>query len=497
MRTMFAALALAHDQTVSTERLIDAMWGGSGGPNAAHALHVHATRLRKVLPTGMALSGEPGGYRLCLGEYVVDAERFAQLGAAGEAAFVAGDRDRETATRSLTEALDLWRGTPLTGVSDEPFGAEVRRWEEQRRLVEEELVEVGLAEDRHRELVPEVEALVEAAPLRERRWGQLMRVLYSSGRQADALARYDRVRALLADELGIDPGPELQDLQLRILRRDASIGPMESAPAPATRYATGASGRVAYQVVGGGPSTLVFLPGFSANLELRWEEPALARLFRQLAEFARVVILDRPGTGLSARAPGIPDLECQIDDVLAVIEAADVDSATVAGVYDGGAVALLCAAAHPRRFAQVVTYATFPAWSMLSDAGIRMLESMTDDVQGNDVARLVETLAPSRVGDDGFTAWLGRYLRMGSGVDGADTIVDQYRRIDIRDVLADVSVPVLALSRADDRVVPADCARHIASSVPHGRAEFFPGADSLIWAGDVDPIAAEIAEFLS
>jgi DNA-binding SARP family transcriptional activator len=142
-------------------------------------------------------------------------------------------RDRDGAADLLRQALALWRGPALAEVADEPFAhAEARRLEELRLAAVEERIDAELALGRQRELVPELESLVAANPLRERAAGQLMRALYASGRQADALAVYRDLRRHLVEELGIEPSPELQQLERAILQQDAAL-------APAPRFARG------------------------------------------------------------------------------------------------------------------------------------------------------------------------------------------------------------------------------------------------------------------
>jgi pimeloyl-ACP methyl ester carboxylesterase len=106
------------------------------------------------------------------------------------------------------------------------------------------------------------------------------------------------------------------------------------------------------------------------------------------------------------------------------------------------------------------------------------------------------TLAPGRAGDGPFTRWMGRYLRMATGIGGAAAMLDRFQEIDIRPVLPDVTVPVLTLHRAQDRLIPAGNATFLATHVRDGRAVILPGADSVLWAGDVDAVASEVERFL-
>jgi pimeloyl-ACP methyl ester carboxylesterase len=270
------------------------------------------------------------------------------------------------------------------------------------------------------------------------------------------------------------------------------------AEGPVTRFARGPAGRLAYQVLGDGPVTLVFVPGFGGNVEIRWEEPNLSRLYQRLARSTLLVLLDKRGTGLSDRDTGIPPTEEQVGDVLAVMDAVGTDRAALLGVMDGGAIALLTAAAHPKRVRAVVTYACFSAYELLGAGADALFESMRSQLENGLIfEEMLPVFAPSRVGDAAFTRWWGRYLRMAAGIGGAGALLDRFQELDIRDVLPEVTVPVLALHREHDRLVPARNAAYIAAHVRHGRSVILPGGDSVIWAGDVDAIASHVEQFLS
>ena len=397
-------------------------------------------------------------------------------------------------------ALALWRGPPLADVPWELFAdSDVRRWEELERATSEDLIDAELARGRHAAVVGDVEALVRDQPFRERRWGQLMIALYRSERQAEALDRFRQVRALLAEELGIEPSPYLRGLEARILRHDDSLGPdATGGQLPVTRYAPGPGGRLAYQVLGEGPMNLVFVPGFGGNVEIRWEEQNLSRLYRRLARSARLVLMDKRGTGLSDRDGGIPSVEEQVDDVLAVMDATGCEQAAILGVTDGGTIGLLVAATHPERVRAVVTYAAFSVFDLFGqEARVRFDQLRAQVERGLQVEAALPLLAPSHVGDDVFTRWIGRYVRMAAGVGGTAALLERFQQIDIRAVLARVDVPVLALHREHDRLIPASNAAYIATHVQNGRSVMLPGEDTVIWAGDVDEIATHVERFLA
>jgi len=227
-RALLAALVIDANQPVSQDRLIEALWGESAPARTASNLHVHVATLRKLFAGGDASIETTGrGYSLHIDPERVDAVRFERL--------LREARERPDAAGDLRAALALWRGPALAEVADEPFGqTAARRLEELRLTALEQRIDTDLALGRHRELVPELEGLVADHPLRERLAGQLMRALYASGRQAEALAVYRGLRRHLVDELGIEPSPELQELERSILQQDAGLTPT-ALPLPRAR----------------------------------------------------------------------------------------------------------------------------------------------------------------------------------------------------------------------------------------------------------------------
>src|SRR5262245_59868231 len=214
-------LLLQRGEVVSRDRLIDAIWGERPPATVANALQVQVHSLRKRLGQGR-ISTEGAGYRLVVEPGEVDLDRFERLVARGRSELASGDA--VAAVTTLRGALGLWRGPALADVAYEPFAqVEIARLEELRLVAVEERIEAGLALGRQHDLVPELEALVAAHPVRERLCGQLMLALYRSGRQAEALRVFRAARRAMREELGLEPGPELRDLQVAILRQDATL----------------------------------------------------------------------------------------------------------------------------------------------------------------------------------------------------------------------------------------------------------------------------------
>ncbi len=218
LRMLLSRLALDTGRAVPADLLIDGLWGAEPPADAPNALQSLVSRLRRVLrPSGAELESVNGGYRLAAPPEAVDAHRFEKLAAEGRRELAAG-RD-ETAAEALGQALALWRGPALADVLDAPFAAAPAALLDERRTeATEDWFEAGLRLGRHSEVLADLTAAAQAHPLRERLAGLRIRALCAAGRQADALAAYSAIRTTLADELGVDPSAELQDVHLRALR---------------------------------------------------------------------------------------------------------------------------------------------------------------------------------------------------------------------------------------------------------------------------------------
>ena len=229
-RALLALLLLHANTVVSRDRLVDAVWGTEPPRSAVSSLQVYVHGLRGVLGAER-IERHGTGYRLQLDPAELDLSRFERLVGAAADALAAGHA--ADAAEDLRRALALWRGAPLADLAGEPVqAAEAGQLEERRLRAIELLHDAELAVGRHDELVPELERLIAAEPYRERFRAQHALALYRSGRQVDALAACRAARELLVEELGVEPGPELQELERRILRHDAALTAPE-APAPA------------------------------------------------------------------------------------------------------------------------------------------------------------------------------------------------------------------------------------------------------------------------
>ena len=232
-RCLLALLLARGNQVISSERMAEALWPGQDHPeDAVRSVQTHLSRLRSALgPASERLLTRPGGYLLRVDRDELDARRFERL--LDQARGLAAEEPDKLAL--LDQALALWRGPPYGEFRDEEFAVgDAVRLEELRLVAIEERTDALLALGHHEEVVGELEALCGQHPLRERLRAQLMVALHRSGRQPEALRAFEAYRRVLAEELGLDPSPELRDLEARVLRHDPALAPRRASPALAT-----------------------------------------------------------------------------------------------------------------------------------------------------------------------------------------------------------------------------------------------------------------------
>lgn len=507
-RSLVAALALAGGATVSTDSLISALWGEEPPGAARKTLQTYVWNLRRALG-GDRIATEPVGYSLRISRDEVDVHRFRALVWEGDEALRAGrvDRARET----LGAAVGMWRGEPFSGVAGHTgLAADATRLEQEYLAAVETRIAADLAGGCHHDLVGELEALVREYPFRERLWGHLMVALYRSGRQADALAAYQRVREVLRDELGLEPGGELRRIEAAVLRHELgspaagtpTLGaPDESIRPSPVRYARAADGvTVAYQSAGTGPIEILAVPGYIHHLDIWWNAPTDG-LVHELAGMGRLTVFDKRGMGLSDR-PETVNVDAWTLDALGVLDAIRAERAVVLGVSAGALTAIQLAARHPERVSALVLFAGYarhlaaddypmghdPA---VVDAWARHVESKW----GTGVA--LSSAAPSLAHDPNVRAYWARYQRLSASPSAATRFLQATNEADVRHLLPQIKVPTLVVHAERDVMVPMALGRYIADHV--SGAEFL-ALDSdihLICVSDVlDQLAGAMTTFL-
>jgi DNA-binding SARP family transcriptional activator/pimeloyl-ACP methyl ester carboxylesterase len=512
-RGVLAMLLLNANRVVSADRLGRELWPGLGPDKAAANLQVRLTQLRGALRSaGEAdrLLTRPPGYVFAVAVTELDVLRFEQLAANGRAALASGDP--AAAARLLGDALALWRGPALADLGDLLFAVTERaRLEDARLDAVESRMDALLASGRHRETVTALDGLTAEHPLRERFWAQRLLALYRCGRQADALRAYQEVRAVLVGQLGIEPGPELRQLEGRILRQDSRLeyGDLERPVGddigrPVTRYVDSGGVHIAYQVLGTGQRDIVFVPGAMSHLDLLWEDPETAAFFRRLSTLGRLILFDKRDTGLSDRAPADSPLEERIDDVAAVMGAVSSSRAVLFGYSEGGPMSILFAAAHPERVTALILGAATARYPWAPDypcgqGSDEMFDALTEIAAHRwGQGATIEWFLPSRAGSPEARRLFARFERMAVSPSAFLRIVRMIRQIDVREVLPAIHVPTLVIQRLDDRMTPPCHGRYLASHIAGARYFEQPGDHALRFAGsgDSDELVDEIEDFL-
>ena len=271
---------------------------------------------------------------------------------------------------------------------------------------------------------------------------------------------------------------------------------------PKTQYALSGDVQIAYQVVGDGPIDCVYVPTWASHVEHLWEEPRVARFYERISHFARVILFDRRGSGLSDRPWEPPTLEEQMDDVLAVLDAAGSERAALFAQLEGGAMAVLFAATHPERTGALmlfsawarITYDEGYEWANKPEQRAALVDQIIREWGQGDTA---PPFAPSAADDPRFQAWYGKLQRLAATPMAAARMFRMVGRHDVRDVLSTIQVPTLVLNRADDRAVDPRHSRYLAEHIPGARHVELPGEDSLAVFGDTDAALEEMEEFLT
>ena len=269
---------------------------------------------------------------------------------------------------------------------------------------------------------------------------------------------------------------------------------------PPTMYARSHGINIAFQVFGAGPFDLILVPGWVSHLEHMWRHPFYAAYLQRLARFARLILFDKRGTGLSDRV-SVGSLEDRVDDIGAVMDALGIRRAAVYGVSEGGPLALLFAATHPDRVSALVVYGSFARRTVAPDYPIGVSpeawSQQTEFTERNWPVIDLERWAPSVAHDDEFREWLGEVRRYGASPGAARELMEVIGEIDVRSALPAIRVPTLVLHRAADATISTAMDRVIADGIPGATFVELPGADHLPWTGDTDALVGEIEHFLT
>jgi class 3 adenylate cyclase len=272
--------------------------------------------------------------------------------------------------------------------------------------------------------------------------------------------------------------------------------------APETRYARAGDVHIAYQVVGDGPVDVVYVPPQLQQLEHLWAEPRVAAFFDRLSRFARLILFDRRGTGLSDPIAARTTIEDTMEDLTAVLDAVGSERPALFAQAEGAPMAILYAATHPDRTRALVLYAGMarmtgaPGYEWPGTPAEREARIADIFAQWGDGGR-IELIAPSHVGDVALRRWFGKLERLSASPGALRLLFDIAGETDVRDVLPSIQVPTLLLHRRDDHVIDVRHSRHLAAHIPGARYVELEGIDNLVVVGDSERILAEIETFLT
>ena len=511
-RVVLASLGLA-DGPVHREVLADRLWGDRRPRAWSRDLSAVVSKLRAAMASvgydADTITSAVASYRLDLPDEAIDIPAARRAVIAAERALRDDDPDSAAA---LGRQAALTAGLPVLPDEDAGWLDAVRTELAALRLRALESVAVAdLALGRPVDAIVAAQEVIDADPYRESAFRSLLRALVAAGNRAEAVRAYERLRAALRDDLGLDPAPETQAVYLDVLRDG---GPARSGPAgdraaaterragPVVRYARSGRVSVAYQVVGSGPVDLVLVPGWVSNLEMSWQEPHLSAWLQRIAGFSRLLLFDKRGTGLSDPIPvdNPPALEERMDDVRAVMDDADSERAVVLGFSEGGTLAVTFAAAHPQRVAGLVLWG---AWSRQTRGPEWPYGWTTEESRRRLVGPLRRTgtisprwFAPTLAGDPDFDAWFARYARLSASPGMAIALLKANAAMDVRGTLQHVHVPTLVLHQRADTLVDVAQGRYLAEHIPGARLIELPGRDHWPWAMTNDGLD-EIERFVA
>ena len=499
-RRLLAALLVHAGRAVPVDELIDRVWLDEPPRTAAKTLQTHILNLRQRLGADRILT-HPSGYAVRVGVDEYDVPMFEAAVERGRTAVAEGDW--ETARICLRDALSLWRGEPF---ADLAIAVPLKsRLIELRGYAVVDLARAEISLEDTREAVSRLRSELVTFPLREELWATLMLALHRSGRSGEALEAFADARSILREELGADPGEELRAMHATLLAEEpgpatGTIGEAETEERSRVRYAASGGGLVSYQVLGDGDQVLLLIPDwFNAFTALR-DHPAPRQLIDRLASGRRVLLFDTIGMGRSdlLRGGEEPSIESWVRDALAVLDEVRVDRCSVLASSVGAAVAIRLAAENPRRIERLV----------LHNPVVRTSDTPLALVGYDEVLRLFQdkwatgaalpSAAPSRVNDDEFNAWFGRFMATSVSAERLPSLLTHL--VFELDVMADaprVRCPILITARRENVILGPDSIAILREHLPSAELRSLQGGDHLWFIDDPGDLAAAVEDFFA
>jgi class 3 adenylate cyclase/pimeloyl-ACP methyl ester carboxylesterase len=264
---------------------------------------------------------------------------------------------------------------------------------------------------------------------------------------------------------------------------------------PEIQYARRPDGlNIAYQVVGEEPIDLIMSPGFVSHLDLFWSDPGYVRLVERLSSFARLILYDKLGTGLSDPIPYLPAIEERVDDMRLLLDRAGSERAVIFGVSEGGPAAALFAAMYPERTRSLAIYGSFASIdSVAAEDGRHAMDEMLE--HWGDGGRIADFFVPSATPLQ--RRFMGTFARAAASPSMARAVIDVVFTIDVSDALPLIQAPTLVMHRDEDRAIPPSAGRELAAKISGARFVELHGIDHVPWAGDIDAVADELASFVT
>jgi pimeloyl-ACP methyl ester carboxylesterase/DNA-binding SARP family transcriptional activator len=272
-----------------------------------------------------------------------------------------------------------------------------------------------------------------------------------------------------------------------------------AADTPPVHFAQARGARLAWQMWGDGPATMVAVPPLAQNIEVAWGWPPLRAMLERFGTFGRYLHFDKRGTGASDRRSRVPGLDERVDDLRAVMDDAGIDHAHLFVQSDGGPTAILFAATYPHRVDSLVLFGTGAVmipqgWSEEDRIAARERRVTT---WGTPQSTMVDDFAPSLAADQQYRSWHQRYERTAASTDSLRELLDVIAEMDVGEVLPSLDVPTLVLHRTGDRRVPVERGRELAATIPEARLLELPGEDHFAYVGDLDEWMPEVERFVT